>query len=96
MSKHYKYKRVLLKISGEALMGDQAYGIDPKTVSRVAKEVAEAHGKGLQIALVIGAGNIFRGLSVAGSGIERTSADYMGMLATVMNALAMQLSLIHI
>ena len=93
MGNNYNYKRVLLKISGEALMGDQAYGIDPKTVSRVAKEVAEAHAKGLQIALVIGAGNIFRGLSVAGSGIERTSADYMGMLATVMNALAMQSAL---
>ena len=93
MSDSYKYKRVLLKISGEALMGDQAYGIDPKTVSRVAGEVAEAHGKGLQIALVIGAGYIFRGLSAAGSGIERSTADYMGMLATVMNALAMQSAL---
>jgi uridylate kinase len=93
MSDSYKYKPVLLKISGEALMGDQAYGIDPKTVSRVAGEVAEAHGKGLQIALVIGAGNIFRGLSAAGSGIERSTADYMGMLATVMNALAMQSAL---
>ncbi|MEP1230268.1 MAG: UMP kinase, partial [Litorimonas sp.] len=93
MGDSYAYKRVLLKISGEALMGDQAYGIDPKTVSRVASEVAEAHQKGLQIALVIGAGNIFRGLSAAGSGIERSTADYMGMLATVMNALAMQSAL---
>ncbi len=89
----YKYKRVLLKISGEALMGDQAYGIHTETVKRIAGEVAEAHAKGLQIALVIGAGNIFRGLSAAATGIERSTADYMGMLATVMNALAMQSAL---
>ncbi len=89
----YRYTRVLLKISGEALMGAQDYGIDTETVNRVAKEVADAHAKGLQIGLVIGAGNIFRGLSAQGSGIERSSADYMGMLATVMNALAMQSAL---
>ena len=89
----YKYKRVLLKISGEALMGDQAYGIDTKMVARIAGEVKDAHSKGLQIALVIGAGNIFRGLSAAAGGIERSTADYMGMLATVMNALAMQSAL---
>lgn len=89
----YKYKRVLLKISGEALMGDQDYGIDTATVKRIAGEVAAAHAKGLQIALVIGAGNIFRGLSAQATGIERSSADYMGMLATVMNALAMQSAL---
>lgn len=89
----YKFKRVLLKISGEALMGDQAYGIDTKMVSRIAGEVKDAHSKGLQIALVIGAGNIFRGLSAAAGGIERSTADYMGMLATVMNALAMQSAL---
>ena len=89
----YTYNRVLLKISGEALMGDQAYGIDTDTVKRIAKEVADAHAKGLQIALVIGAGNIFRGLSAQASGIERSTADYMGMLATVMNALAMQSAL---
>lgn len=74
-------------------MGDQAYGIDTETVKRIAAEIADAHAKGLQIALVIGAGNIFRGLSAAASGIERSTADYMGMLATVMNALAMQSAL---
>ncbi|CAM3623831.1 UMP kinase [Litorimonas haliclonae] len=89
----YNYNRVLLKLSGEALMGDQEYGIDTKMTARIAKEVAEAHAKGLQIALVIGAGNIFRGLSAAAGGIERSTADYMGMLATVMNSLAMQSAL---
>jgi len=89
----YNYNRVLLKLSGEALMGEQEYGIDTKMTARIAKEVAEAHAKGLQIALVIGAGNIFRGLSAAAGGIERSTADYMGMLATVMNSLAMQSAL---
>ena len=89
----YRFNRVLLKISGEALMGDKPYGIDTDTVVRMAGEVADAHAKGLQIALVIGAGNIFRGLSAQASGIERSTADYMGMLATVMNALAMQSAL---
>jgi len=89
----YKHKRVLLKLSGEALMGDKPYGIDTAMTSRIAGEVKEAHDKGLQIALVIGAGNIFRGLSAAAGGIERSTADYMGMLATVMNALAMQSAL---
>lgn len=89
----YNYNRVLLKLSGEALMGDQEYGIDTKMTARIAKEVAEAHAKGLQIALVIGAGNIFRGLSAAAGGIERSTADHMGMLATVMNSLAMQSAL---
>ncbi len=89
----YKYNRVLLKISGEALMGDQDYGIDTDTVARIAGEVAASHAKGLQIALVIGSGNIFRGLSAQATGIERSTADYMGMLATVMNALAMQSAL---
>ena len=74
-------------------MGDQEYGIDTKMTARIAKEVAEAHKKGLQIALVIGAGNIFRGLSAAAGGIERSTADHMGMLATVMNSLAMQSAL---
>lgn len=74
-------------------MGDQEYGIDTKMTARIAKEVAEAHAKGLQIALVIGAGNIFRGLSAAAGGIERSTADHMGMLATVMNSLAMQSAL---
>ncbi len=89
----YKFKRVLLKLSGEALMGEQDYGIDTDMTGRIAAEIAEAHEQGLQIALVIGAGNIFRGLSAQAGGIERSSADYMGMLATVMNALAMQSAL---
>ena len=93
MASAYKHKRVLLKLSGEALMGDKPYGIDTAMTSRIAQEVKEAHDKGLQIALVIGAGNIFRGLSASAGGIERSSADYMGMLATVMNALAMQSAL---
>ncbi len=84
------YERVLLKVSGEALMGDQTYGIDQKAVLRIAGEVADAVNAGVQVCLVIGGGNIFRGLSAAEQGMERATADYMGMLATVMNALAMQ------
>ena len=84
------YRRILLKLSGEVLMGDQAYGIDPDTVARVAEEVKAAQGTGLQLCLVIGGGNIFRGMSGAAKGMDRAQADYMGMLATVMNALAMQ------
>lgn len=90
MASKLKYQRVLLKLSGEALMGDKAFGLDPATVERIANEIKTVHDMGVQIALVIGAGNIFRGVSEAASNIERTSADYMGMLATVMNALAMQ------
>ena len=85
-----KYKRILLKISGEVLMGDQGFGIDMKTVQAVAEEVAAVARLGVELCLVIGGGNIFRGLSKAAVGMERSSADYMGMLATVMNALAMQ------
>ncbi len=85
-----RFRRVLLKVSGEALMGDEAYGIDLPTADRIAKEIASAAKEGTQICLVIGGGNIFRGLSAAARGMERASADYMGMLATVMNALAMQ------
>ena len=85
-----KYKRVLLKMSGEVLMGEQGYGIDMKTVEAVAGEIAEVVNHGVELCLVIGGGNIFRGLSTAAKGMERASADYMGMLATVMNALAMQ------
>ena len=85
-----RYRKVLLKVSGEVLMGDQGYGIDMKTVDAVAQEVKEVVETGVQLALVIGGGNIFRGLSTAARGMERASADYMGMLATVMNALAMQ------
>ena len=88
-----KYDRVLLKISGEALMGDQGYGLHPPTVNRIAREVKSVHDLGVEICMVIGGGNVFRGLSGAAQGMERTTADYMGMLATVMNALAMQSAL---
>jgi len=84
------YRRVLLKLSGEALMGDREYGLDPATVERIATEVKTVSELGVEICLVIGGGNIFRGMSGAASGMERATADYMGMLATVMNALAMQ------
>ena len=87
------FKRVLLKISGESLMGVGSYGIDVSTVDRVAKEIAQVCKLGIEICLVIGAGNIFGGLSGAAAGMDRASADYMGMLATVMNSLAMQNSL---
>ena len=88
-----KFKRVLLKISGEALMGDQGYGLHPPTVERIAAEVKTVHELGTEVCMVIGGGNIFRGLQGSAQGMERTTADYMGMLATVMNALAMQSSL---
>ncbi len=87
------YRRVLLKISGEALMGDQGFGLHPPTVTRIAAEVKRALERGIEIGMVIGGGNIFRGLSGAAQGMERSQADYMGMLATVMNALAMQSAL---
>ena len=83
-------KRVLLKLSGEVLMGEQDYGIDPAYVTRLAEEVKAAKETGLEMCLVIGGGNIFRGISGAAKGLDRTTGDYMGMLATVMNALAMQ------
>jgi len=83
-------KRVLLKLSGEVLMGEQGFGIDPATVSELAGEVKAAKDSGLEICLVIGGGNIFRGMAGAAAGMDRAQADYMGMLATVMNALAMQ------
>jgi uridylate kinase len=85
-----KYRRVLLKISGEVLMGPQEFGLDPGTVARIAADVKAGCDLGAQVCLVIGGGNIFRGLSGAAAGIERASADYMGMLATVINALALQ------
>ena len=87
------YKRVLLKISGEALMGDLSYGLNPPTVERIAQEIKIVHQMGIEICMVIGGGNIFRGLQGSAQGMERTTADYMGMLATVMNALAMQSAL---
>ena len=85
-----KYKRVLLKVSGEVLAGDQHYGIDPKTLDAIADGVKAMVGLGVQTAVVIGGGNIFRGIAGSAAGMERTSADYMGMLATVLNALALQ------
>jgi uridylate kinase len=85
-----KYKRILLKISGEAMMGDQAYGVDPSTVDFIAREIKDAVSMGVELAIVIGGGNIFRGVEASVKGIERASADYMGMLATVINALALQ------
>ena len=84
------YKRVLLKISGEALMGGREFGLDPETVGRIAREVKAANALGVELCLVIGGGNIFRGIAGAAQGMQRASADYMGMLATVINALAMQ------
>ena len=85
-----KYKRILLKLSGEALMGDADFGIDPKVLDRMAVEVGQLVGLGVQIGMVIGGGNLFRGAGLAEAGMERVTADHMGMLATVMNALALQ------
>src|ERR671910_2469886 len=93
MPTNARYGRVLLKISGEALMGNREYGLDPEIVDRVASEVKSVVGMGVQACLVIGGGNIFRGVSGAATGMERATADYMGMLATVINALAMQSAL---
>lgn len=84
------YKRVLLKLSGEALMGELDYGIDPSVIQRLAAEAAEIQSLGVEVAIVIGGGNIFRGAGLAGGGMDRVTGDYMGMLATVMNALALQ------
>lgn len=84
------YKRALLKLSGEALMGDQSYGLDLPTVVRICTEIKEAHEMGVEQAIVVGGGNIFRGLNGEAQGIERTTSDHMGMLATIMNALALQ------
>jgi uridylate kinase len=91
--KEFKYKRILLKISGEAMIGNKGFGIDPFTVDFIAKEIKKATSKGVEIAIVIGGGNLFRGVEASVKGIERASADYMGMLATVINALALQNSL---
>jgi len=84
------YKRILLKLSGEALMGDDAYGINRATITRIVSEVKEVVDLGVQVAVVIGGGNIFRGVAPAAEGMDRATADYMGMLATVMNAMALQ------
>ena len=85
-----QYRRVLLKLSGEALMGELDYGIEPRVIQRIAAEIATAHKTGVEIAIVIGGGNIFRGAGLARAGMDRVTGDYMGMLATVMNALAIQ------
>ena len=90
MAEEYRYKRVLLKLSGEALAGDLGYGIDPKVVDSLADEIADVVHDGVQLAIVVGGGNIFRGVSGATDGMDRAQADYIGMLATVMNALALQ------
>jgi uridylate kinase len=89
------YNRILLKLSGEALMGDQAYGIDPAVATRIAQDVAEIQALGVQTGIVIGGGNIFRGLAASARGMDRSTGDYMGMLATVINALALQDALEH-
>ena len=85
-----KYRRILLKLSGEALMGNQSHGIDPKRIDKYAKEIKKVFDKGIEIAIVIGGGNIFRGVSGSSKGMDRVQADYMGMLATVINGLALQ------
>lgn len=87
---HMKYKRILLKLSGEALMGDLQYGIDPKRLAEYAEEIKQIHSKGVEIAIVIGGGNIFRGVAGASAGMDRVQGDYMGMLATVINGMALQ------
>src|SRR5688572_31216821 len=84
------YKRALLKLSGEALMGEQQFGVDPIVATRIARDVGEIQGLGVETAIVIGGGNIFRGLAASARGMDRATADYMGMLATVINALALQ------
>ncbi len=85
-----RFKRILLKLSGEALMGQSGFGIEPATLEGIASEIAEVRGLGVEVAVVIGGGNIFRGLAASAHGMDRASADYMGMLATVMNSLALQ------
>ena len=91
-----RYGRVLLKLSGEALMGEQQFGIDPAVTNQIAKDIAEIQGLGVQVAVVIGGGNLFRGLAASAKGMDRATADYMGMLATVINGLAMQDALEHV
>jgi uridylate kinase len=91
-----RYGRVLLKLSGEALMGEQQFGIDPAVTTQIAKEIAEVQSLGIQTAIVIGGGNLFRGLAASAKGMDRATADYMGMLATVINGLALQDALEHV
>src|SRR5438477_1369272 len=90
------YRRILLKLSGEALMGEEAFGIDPAVATQIAKEISEIQQLGVQVGVVIGGGNLFRGLAASAKGMDRSTADYMGMLATVINALALQDALEHI
>ena len=85
-----RYERILLKLSGEALLGERSYGVDPKFVAFIARQVAEVHHRGVQIGIVVGGGNIFRGIAASASGMDRATGDYIGMLATVMNGLALQ------
>jgi uridylate kinase len=85
-----RYRRILLKLSGEALLGDRAYGVDPAFCAFIARQVAEVHGLGVQLGIVVGGGNIFRGLAASATGMDRATGDYIGMLATVMNGLALQ------
>lgn len=87
---NYKYKRILLKLSGEALQGEQGYGIDPRVISEIASQIAQIVDGGVELAITVGGGNIFRGLAGAAEGMDRAQADYIGMLATIMNALALQ------
>ena len=84
------YKRIILKISGEALTGEKDYGIDPAVIQQIAREIRDVKNLGVEVAIVIGGGNIFRGMVASAQGMDRASADYMGMLATVLNALALQ------
>ena len=90
MTTEKKYHRILLKVSGEALMGNELYGIDSVTVNRIAADILEVHNQGIEVCIVTGGGNIFRGISGAAAGMERANADYVGMLATVMNSLTLQ------
>src|SRR3954452_14307868 len=90
MANDPQFKRILLKLSGEALMGDLEYGTDAAEVKRIAEQVAEIRARGVEVAIVVGAGNIYRGLAAAAKGMDRATGDYMGMLATVLNALALQ------
>jgi uridylate kinase len=85
-----RYGRILLKISGEALLGQRPYGVDPDMCTFIAQQVKEVHGLGVQVAVVVGGGNIFRGMAAAASGMDRATGDYIGMLATIMNGLALQ------
>ena len=93
MAERTLYRRVVLKLSGEALMGNHSYGIDPSMIEQIAQELGEVYGLGVEIAVVVGGGNIFRGVSLAAQGMNRATGDYMGMLATLMNALALQQAL---